>query len=424
MAKKITKTVKLNILPLTNRKEQMLSNLEKNWLDATDHLSETLRYWDVFDLPLTRFNLHKLEYKHIRKEFGLQSQLVVDAIKDAFASWKNNGRNGIDTASVSFNIPRSGSFRETERGNPVVSIVTLEDRIGLPIPQDGAWNRFYEFLANGWRTTHFRIKRNCNGWQLLVSIFRDFDIKGEYDAVIGIDVGSRTLASVSILDKEAKILKQLYFGRDIWEKQRNISIRRSKLQNLVKKGRDKDKARRKLRELKGYETNFVKTRCYEVANEIVRLAKEYNAFIAIEDLNGLAKSRLHRKANRRVKRMPHYQFRVALEQVSGENNTAVVAGNPYRTSQRCSKCGNIHKTSDVVFKCPSCGFECNRDRNASVNIAHVAGGFSEAMITTSQSSMGNGSVNSHAWKDDGVLGSCLQHAQPSNFKPLISMSGS
>ena len=164
-----------------------------------------------------------------------------------------------------------------------------------------------------------------------------------------------------------------------------------------------------------YESNFVKTRCYEVANEIVRLAKKYNAFIAIEDLNGLKESRLHRKANRRVKRMPYYQFRVALEQVAGENNTAIVTVNPRHTSQRCSRCGKIHKTSNVVFKCPSCGFECNRDRNASVNIAYVAGRFffGKSITTQPQFSIGDAPVNGHIWKDEVGLSSCLQHAQPS-----------
>ena len=321
----------------------MLSELEGRWINAADHLFETLRYWDVFDLPLTRFNLQKLEYKHIKKEFDLHSQMAVDVIKDVFTAWKNNGREGIDTVSISFNIPRSGSFRKTKKGNPVVSIATLNGngRIGLPISQDGAWNRFNQFLKDGWRTTMFRIKRCSNGWQVLVSIYKIFNIKRDYDAVIGIDIGSRTLATVSILDKKGKILKQLYFGKDIWENQRNISIRRSKLQRMAKIGNDRDKAKRKLRELRGYESNFIKTRCYEIANEIIRLAKKYNAFIAIEDLNGLKESRLHRKANRRVKRMPHYQFRVALEQVSGENNTAVVAINPSYTSQRCSRCGKI-----------------------------------------------------------------------------------
>jgi len=398
----------------------MLSELEKQWLNVCNHLFETLRHWDIFDRPLTRYNLHKIEYKHIKDFSGLQSQMVIDVIKDSFAVFSNNGGN-IKIPSISYNIPRSGSFKSTKKSNPVVAVASLDKRIGLPISQDGAWNRFKDFLRNGWKTTSFRLKRNGNRWQLLMSIFKDFKVNKRYDAVVGVDVGSRTLAAISILNREGKILRQLYFGRDIWEKQRNISIRRSKLNSLADKGNYK--ARRKLSKLMSYESNFVKTRCYEVANRIIDLAKEYNAFIAIEDLKGLKNSRLHRKANRRVKRMPFYLFRVALEQVAGQNSTAVVTIDPAYTSQRCNRCGEFHETTSVLFKCPSCGFVCNRDRNASVNIAFVAGGLFKTMHTKTQINKRYVPVNGHVWQDDGCLITCSQHFQTPDCKPPISTSG-
>jgi len=428
---KIIKSVKLNILPLTSKKEQMLSELEKKWCDGINHLFETLDTWDVFNLPFTRYNLQNLEYNHIRKRFNMHSQHAVDMMKDAFTVWQNNGRNGINDAPVSFNIPRSGSFKETKHGNPVVSVSTLNGRTGLPVAQDGAWNRFQSFLKNGWNTTMFRIKRNGNNWQVLVSIFKNFSIKGDYDTVIGIDTGSRTLATISIINRERKTLKQIYMGRDIWNKQRDFSIRRSKLQRIrdTAKGDNRFKAIRKLNRLKGYESCFVKTRIYEIANRIIDLAREYNGFIAIEDLKGLKESKMHRKSNRRVKRMPFYKFRVALEQIAGQNNTLVVAINPRHTSQRCSRCGIIRKTNNVVFSCPSCGFECNRDRNASVNIAHVAGNefFKNKRLISVQKpqiSMGDAPVNGHGWKNEKVLSPCLQHAQSSDFKPMALAIGS
>ena len=194
------------------------------------------------------------------------------------------------------------------------------------------------------------------------------------------------------------------------------------LQKLAKKG--DSKARKKLKKMKHDETNFVKTRCYEIAHEVMNLAKRYNAYIAIEDLKGLCKSRLHRKANRKVKRMPYYKFGVALQQIAGQNNTAVVAIPPAYTSQICSRCGSIHKTTSVVFKCPDCGYIANRDRNASVNIAFVAGIFFICIINNPQINKRYAPVNGHAWKHDGVLG-CLQHdTQSPDFKPTTLVVGS
>ena len=424
---KVTKTIKLNILPLTNKKHGQLLKLEEQYLESIKHLSETIYWWDGFaNAPLTRFNLHTFEYQHVKKLSGMQSQIVEDMIKDCFASWQNNGI--VQNASIPYNIPRSADFKVTKRNNPVISIATFKGygRMGLPISQDGAWKRFIHFLRKGWKTTAFRLKRIGDRWQILVSIYKDITLENRYDAVIGVDIGSRTLAAISIVGKNGKIIKQLYLGRDIWDKQRDISIRRSRLQKIrdTANADGRYKAVKKLKRLRGYESNFVKTRVYEIAHIVVDLAKKYNAVIAIESLNGLRDSRLHRKANRRVKRLPYNLFRVALEQVAWVNKMDVAVVNATYTSQRCSKCGKLYKTSSVVFKCPYCGFTVNRDRNASVNIAHVAGVFYKTTLTTTQNNMGDAIVNWHVWEDDGVLNTCWQHVQTSDFKPSISIDGS
>ena len=413
----IMKTISLNILPLTDAKKTSLAELEQKWLEGSNHCFETLRYWDAVapDTPQTRYNLQSLEYHHIKKDTGLQSQMVVDLFKNVFAVWHESRADYIKSPCISYNIPRSGDFKYTKRKNPIAIVRTLDKRIGLPIAQDGAWYRFKHFLKDGWGSTAFQLKRYDSGWKILVSIKKKFVIKKGYDAVIGIDRGSRTLVALSVVNRNGKILKQLYLGRDIWNRQRDMSVRRGELQKLAKKG--DAKARKKLKKMKHDETNFVKTRCYEIAHEVANLAKKHNAYIAIEDLKGLCKSRLHRKANRKVKRMPYYKFGVALQQIAGQNNTAVVAIPPAYTSQICSRCGSLHKTTSVVFKCPDCGYIANRDRNASVNIAFVAGIFYICIINNPQISKRYAPVNGHVWKHDGVLG-CLQHdTQSPDFKP-------
>lgn len=413
----ITKTISLNILPLTDAKKTSLAELEQKWLKGSNHCFETLRYWDAVapNTHQTRYNLQNLEYHHVKKDTGLQSQLVVDLFKNVFTVWHESQATYIKNPCISYNIPRSGDLKYTKRKNPIAVVRTLDRRIGIPIAQDGAWYRFKQFLKNGWDFTAFQLKRYGNCWRILINIKKKFSIKKGYDAVIGIDRGSRTLVALSILNREGKIIKQLYLGRDIWNRQRDISIRRSKLQVFADKG--DFKARNKLRKMKHDETNFVKTRCYEIAHEVVNLAKKYNAFISIEDLKGLCKSRLHRKSNRKVKRMPYYKFGVALQQIAWQDNTTVVAVPSAYTSQICSRCGSIHKTTSVVFKCPDCGYIANRDRNASVNIAFVAGIFFICIINNPQISKRYVSVNRHAWKHDGVLG-CLQHnTQSPDFKP-------
>lgn len=420
----ITKTISLNVLTLTDAKKTSLAELEQAWLEGSNHCFETLRYWDAVapDTPQTRYNLQNLEYHHVKTFTGLQSQLVIDLFKNVFAVWHESHANYIEKPCIPYNIPRSGNLSYTKRKNPVAIVRMLDRRIGLPIAQDGSWYRFKQFVKDGWNFTAFQLKRYSSGWKILVSIKKKFTIKKGYDAVIGIDRGSRTLVALSVINREGRILKQLYLGRDIWNKQRNVSIRRSKLKTFADKG--DCNAKRKLRKMQHDEANFVKTRCYEIAHDVVNLAKEYNAYIAIEDLKGLYKSRLHRKANRRVKRMPYYKFGVALQQVAGQKSTVVVSVLAAYTSQICSRCGCLHKTASVVFKCIGCGYIANRDRNASVNIAFVAGIFYICIINNPQISKRYASVNRHAWKDDGVLG-CLQHdTQSPDFKPTTLVVGS
>ena len=135
----ITKTISLNILPLTDIKESALTVLEQKWLDGSNHCFETLRYWDAVapDTPLTRYNLHKLEYKHVKKFTGLQSQLVEDLFKNVFAIW-HESEVCIKNSCISYNIYRSGGLKYTKRNNPIAVVRTMDKRIGLPISQDEA----------------------------------------------------------------------------------------------------------------------------------------------------------------------------------------------------------------------------------------------------------------------------------------------
>ncbi|GAH25213.1 unnamed protein product, partial [marine sediment metagenome] len=176
--------------------------------------------------------------------------------------------------------------------------------------------------------------------------------------------GTNTLAAITVYDPlHRKVLKQLYLGRDIYQVKRDIGVRRSKLQS-----RGSEKAAVALRKLRGYEHNFTKTRCFEIAHQIVALAKEYNCTIAIENLKHLNKSKLSRKSDRKVKRMPYAMFVAALQAVAFQNGIAVVKVNPRYTSKTCSKCGERGKRTGAAFKC-ACGFISNSDRNASCNIA-------------------------------------------------------
>jgi putative transposase len=101
------------------------------------------------------------------------------------------------------------------------------------------------------------------------------------------------------------------------------------------------------------------------------ITKSY-AFIAVEDLNIKGMVRNHCLA----KHIGDASWNTFVNMLSYK---AVTCGgqlmniNPKNTSKTCSKCGTITEMplSKREFLCPSCGFACHRDLNASYNILKV-----------------------------------------------------
>ncbi len=430
MSKEI-RTVTLNVLPLTKAKEEKLNTLLCSCIQATEHILTASSYLHYYNTSLSRYDLHAGVYDHVRQTFNIPAQITIDLIKDVFANSDSNSDNYIhkfSQYSISYNVPRSGKLtRSRGRGNPVMSISTAtgEGRMGIPIAQDGAWTRFNNLIDKGYTWSAFKLNKTENGWRILVSIKKEVvTLGGLGQSVIGVDVGSRTLAAVTVLT-ETGVTKQLYFGRDLYDNQRNISLRRSTLQQYKATGSDKEKAKQKLRELKKREQNYVKTRCYQVAHDIVALANEHNAIIGIENLNGLRNAKGHRKSNRRVKRMPYNIFRAALESVAKRAGRFVLAVNPRYTSKWCPVCGRMgtRVNKGKTFNCQGCGREVNADRNASLNIALRAADICDHKLFGSLFSQGYESVSTREWLDEGSGIMSWHGYYPPDSKPLCFSLG-
>lgn len=421
----VIKSIWLNILDPTNTKLSQLAQLEESYRGVVNKLEDAIEYWDEFanDTPMTVFNIQSKCYNGLM-ESGLQSQLVVDAVKDAYAK-REKYCSRIRHPTIPFNVPRSGNLGVTDRNNPVIFIAVNKQRLGLPIKQDGAWARFNSLKTEGYGFTQFKLKRRDSRWFIIVTLKKDCPLR-DRDNLVGVDAGNSVLASITVMGN-GRIAKQIYLGQDLRGKQRDYGIRRSKLQSYADRG--SSKARRKLRILKRQEHNYTTTRCYQVAHQIVDIARQYFATIVIEDLTYLNESDLSTKVNRHVKRMPYLELRNALETVAHQNGVVVDTVNPAHTSQTCSRCGNVSKSArkGSMYRCTVCDFICNADRNASVNIAAKLSLEKDKTIATnfvfSQYSNDKGSVNSLAWNYEGHLRSGSQPAHPPEFKPTPVTGG-
>jgi putative transposase len=74
--------------------------------------------------------------------------------------------------------------------------------------------------------------------------------------------------------------------------------------------------------------------------------------------------------------MGFYEFRRQLEyKTLLYGSKLVIVDRFYPSSKTCSSCGEKKLSlslSQTVFKCDSCGFECDRDLNAAINLKQEA----------------------------------------------------
>ena len=399
MAEEI-RTIFLNILPLTKVKADKLHTLMDNCIKGTDFLLAAISWLKGYREKVSKYSLQDKTYEYLKENLDLQAQIIIDLIKDVFT---HNDSYGFKNYSIPYNVPRSGKLSVTENKNPVMSVsVSRKERIGIPIAMDGAWDRFNRLLSEGYSWSAFRVVERDDSWKIAVSLKKDFQLLVP-KSVMGIDVGSRCLAAVTVISRNG-VAKQLYFGSDIYEQQRNISLRRSVLQKHMDKGTGKEHAKKKLRDLKHKERNYVKTRCYQIVHQVVDLARKHSSLIAIEDLKGLRNAKGHRAANRRNKKIPYHTFRAALESVAKRQGIEIMAVSPKYTSKWCPKCGRYGRRvgKGKEFVCDGCGLKVNADRVASLNIAlRAAKVMHNHNMSSSQYSEGRESVNTLGWQDEG-----------------------
>ena len=200
----------------------------------------------------------------------------------------------------------------------------------------------------------------------------------EYKDGIGIDIGVKDFAICSNemppfknINKTSKVKK---LEKKLKREQRKLS---RKYENLKKKGgtaasygSNISKQMLKVQRLYQKLTNKRNDYINKVVSEI---AKTKPSFIAIENLNvsGMMKNRHLSKA---IAAQKFYYFKTRLGQRCDQNKIEFrIVDRFYPSSKICSKCGEIKKDlklSDRTFKCV-CGFEIDRDLNASINLKNA-----------------------------------------------------
>jgi len=177
---------------------------------------------------------------------------------------------------------------------------------------------------------------------------------------VGIDVG---ISSFATLSSGEKIENPRFFKTE----QKALAKAQRKLSGQRKGTPERQKAKKIVARIHERISNRRNNFCHQVSRKLV------NRFgrICIEDLSiNRMKQNNFRSLNRSINDVAWGQFTQYLAYKAENAGRQVIKINPAFTSQDCSKCGyrQVKKLSNRIHRCSSCGFEIDRDHNASLNI--------------------------------------------------------
>jgi IS605 OrfB family transposase len=337
-----------------------------------------------------------LTYERIRKDTKLFSQLIQTCRREVWIRRKKI-KNGFVRLSPKFENRGFKTFF-TKRGTFCIRFTIFKNvRIVIPLSMDRQFQRFFSFLNDGWNFKTIQIVDK----RINITLIKEFPETQIKQRIVGVDIGSVNLATITVYDSvEKNILKQLYLGRDLAVRQRKFIKRRAKLQS--------GNNRKYLQRFRRKQRNFVKTRSEQVAWEVVKIAKQFNGMIAIENIRNLRSRNKGRKVNGIINRIPYGYFFKSLGNICIRELIKIIRVEAKHTSQGCPICNTIDRRNlkGRIFKCIKCGRIVNRDRNASLNISLSAIQIAFQPNLSGQITQGRVRVNEPSCPNEVLIG-CL-----------------
>lgn len=308
--------------------------------------------------------MQSLVYQDVRRNFGLSSNLAIQAIRRVCANRKTAFQKGkqvkkFSPTSVSYDA-RIFSFRETDW---TVSIKLLNSRQRLKLL---IGNYQVGLLKGQEPTSAVLVKRRSGEYYIHITIDQPTNPITETNNVLGVDLGRTDIATTS--EEES------WSGKQITDKRNHYAKLRASLQKKATKGTRSTRrcCRQLLARLSGKEKRFQKHINHEISRLLVNHAVTNKKAIAIEDLTGI-RERTNKKPRSKIdKRLGNswafYQLRQFLTYKCILAGVKLILVNPAWTSQTCHKCLAIGDRKGKKFSCSRCGNQCDADYNGAKNI--------------------------------------------------------
>jgi len=302
----------------------------------------------VFSQP----SIHQRCYAEIRERFGLSAQMAVRAIGKAVEAFRR------DESKCSSFRPRGAVTYDQRilgfKGLDKVSLWALGGRMILPLV-------YGEYQGQRFDRMKGQADLIYRGGKFFLLAAVDLPDKApiEIKDFLGVDLGIVNIAT----DSDGGTHSDETVERVRRKHHRN----RKSLQRKGTKG-----AKKRLKKPAGREGRFRGHENHRMSKELVKLAKDTDRGIALEDLKGICGRRTVRAKDRpRQTGWSFSQLRLFVEYKAKLAGVPVVTVDPRNTSRTCTVCGHCEKAnrkSQAEFLCKHCGHSENADLNAARNI--------------------------------------------------------
>jgi len=389
----VVKTAKI-LLFTDNDTEAQFMEMTGLYADACTYVSR----W-VFDngFPLNSNKIQEKLYSSVRKRFFLKSQLAVSVFKTVTARYKTveeqlwqkpytykdeSGKKQYITRTLEWlqrpivfsrpqaDLVRNRDYSFVDNGQKI-SVNTLGKRVKLRyhIPV-----HFKEFFDGTWSLGTAKLVFSNGLWYMHIPASKqvpDSEAETNPAHVVGIDRGLRFLTTT--YDETGKC--SFSDGKAVLKKRSTFNKVRAELQ-----ARGTRSAKRKLKTISGRENRWMTDVNHRLSKTLVDNYGK-NTLYVLEDLAGVSfdEENLSDRTNEQrneVRSWAFYQFEQFLTYKAAVSGSKVIKVAADYTSQRCPKCGRIHKLNrhhdTHEYICDACGYRSNDDRIGAMNI-HILG---------------------------------------------------
>lgn len=384
--------IKAQLLNIDDETAQAFSNTMCKYRDACNFISQYI-FDHAFELKQSKLN--KALYHDLRDKFELKSQMAQSAIKTVIARYKtvktqlfqhpfryDTGKKDGKGRGIWAQIYRDLTWlwQPINFKRPQLDLQRGRDWSYLSATNQLSLNtlngrRKVDFVCKGfdqyldqtrWKFGSLKMLQLRGKWYIHLSATTAIP---EFEAeqavhVVGIDRGLRFLAAC--YDEKGKSI--LFSGQKILRKRRKYKKLRAELQAKGTKS-----AKRRLKKIGQRENRWMS----DVNHRLTKTLIDHygsNTIYALEDLTDVrfATEKSPKDQRYEIVSWAFYQFEQFLTYKANLNSSAVVKVPAKYTSQRCPKCGRIHKDNRDhelhLYTCDKCGYKSNDDRLAAMNI--------------------------------------------------------